>query len=580
MNDLERSGLDTLRAMGFKCFGDLGDVQICKVFPDASFSSNEHFEFDYFVLYKDKCIVGEMSGLSDVSQIKRKYKTFRSNINLLRSNKDNKIFRNFNIPSSEMYLFDEVRSIQGFFIAHNFERFDLDLSEVSNIGVIYRGDWITIQLYADYMGIYTRYPFLNLIKVTEPTDMEEDLRFEVDKSKLKRMPNRLIATDIDVRADIFTFETHPINLLRIAEVYRRELMPVVAFTEESHYQRRLDIKKLKSMYDLVKDIDFTFPTSILVTLKEDCVYDNNTGKLTIPKIFGSMSIIDGQHRLFSYANREILDKVREGANILVTALRFKTDDPNIVLRCSAKTFIEINKEQKRISSDHISEIAYSVLGKDYPQALAARIILLSNQRNEKALHGMFNSSQTTKGVFKAATVITYLARITDKNRIKSLLLARTGKKAKMKLGYQNLFGKDVVDLSDAETIIEQGVICFERYFGCVKQVFRQDWPDRGDLKNKKGTTLAYTKVFSAFVKLLDQFIREGLDWLQLEQELKNIRKNILLKRGLPEDYSGVVLAKDAVEIPDEQTYVNDTFEFLNKNRSTPTSISEVRKHVK
>lgn len=574
MNELERNGLETLQKMDFKCFGDLGHIQVKSVFPDATISHGEHFEFDYFALVGNKCLVGEMSGLGNERDIERKYKRFCHNFEFLRGARDANFFGHFNIPSGDRHLFDEVRSIQGFFIAHEHERFDLDLAEVENVRVICREDWDTIEQYAEYMGRYAQYPFLKLLGITDARDVGEDLRFEVNKSKLSRMPNKMIATGIGVRSDVFVFETHPAKLLNIVEVYRRELIPVVAFTEDSHYQRRLDIKKLKLMGQLVKDPDFMFPNSILVTLSEKCMYDRSRGKLIIPEIYGSISVIDGQHRLFSYANCKIPDEVREEANILVTALYFKTEDPGTVLRCSAKTFIEINTEQKKVSSDHISEIAYSVLGEEYPKALAAQVILRCNQKSGKPLYGMFNSSQTTKGVYKATTVITYLAGITNVQKVRELKNANTSRKSQMKLGYVTLLDKDIEELSDASVLIEQSSICLERFFACVKRVFKYDWPDRENLTNTI-SSLVYAKVFSAFINLLRKFIQEGLNWNQIQQEIQNIHDNILRKRGLALDSAEVVLPIGNKLIPDDQPPVNKTFKFLDRNRRAPTSIDEI-----
>lgn len=576
MNELERSGLETLQKMGFKCFGDLGHVQIMSVFSEAAVSSDENFEFDYFVLFEEICLVGEMSGISGENNVRKKYDRFLRNFEFLRSAPDFNFFEHFNIPSQCRHLFRQVKNVQAFFIADKHERFDIDMKDVKNVVVIYRSDWCTIESYAELIGKYAQQPFLKLVKAPLQIDIGKDLRFEIGENKLMYIPNKLAAKDVKIQADVFSFVAHPGDLLDIAEVFRRELMPVIAVTADSHYQRPLDFKKLEAMARLVADSNFMFPNSILVSLDSECSYSLEAEKLIIPMKYGAISVIDGQHRLFSYAYQSISDQLRKEANILVTALLFHTQIPNMVLRCSARTFIEINQEQKRITSDHINEIAYRVLGETNSRALAAQIILQCNQRNKKSLHGMFNSSQTTKGVFKAATAIVSLAPITNLTIIKSLSKANTKKKAQHRLGYENLFGKSIDELLDAETVITQGVVCLERYFGAVKKVFDQDWPDRNDQKNTKGTTLAYTKVFSAFIKLLDKLIHDGMNWEGIEQELSKIRNNIISKRKLPSDYQGIVFELGVPEIPDNRPSVSDTYKFLNENRSKATSMIEIQ----
>lgn len=575
MNELEQRGLDTLKKMNLKCFGDLGHHQILKVFPDASVSPDEHFEFDYFVLYGTICLVGEMSGISDRSEIKKKYKAFQRNFSFLTSAKDNNFFDHFDIPPQDRYLFNQVRSLRAFFIANEHERHDLNLSSINNISVIYHGDWNTFEHYVGYMGKFAQYPFLKLISISGLRDIGKDLRFEQDKNKLIYEPDRVVANGTEVKADVFTFVAHPADLLTIAEVFRRELMPIFTVAEDNQYQRSLDFKKMKAMEKLVANSNFTFPNSILISLDKQCIYNHKEKKLIIPMEYGNISIIDGQHRLFSYANINLTEEIRENAKILVTAIRFQTTDSFLALQCCAKTFVEINTEQKRVSSDHINEIAYSVLGRKYPRALAAQVILRCNHRFGKALYGMFTSSQVTGGIFKAATVIESLAAITSLETISKLIQTKSGKRAKNKLGYLNLFDKDLEDLSDASTFIEQGVICLEHYFYHVKRIFREDWPKRNDGTILQETTLSYTKVFSAFIRLLNQFLLEGLNWEALEQELGEIRANIISIRKLPSNYNGIILKKDTLEIPDDQPSVSDTFKFLNKNRSKPTSISEI-----
>lgn len=574
MNDLEKSGLDTLEKMELKCFGDLGHLRIADVFPDAFVSDEEHIEFDYFILHGNTCLVGEMSGISDKSDIKKRYRTFQRNFSLLASAKDTKFFDWFNIPSHDRHLFDQIKSYQAFFIAHEHERHDLNLTDIKNIAVIYRGDWCTIERYAGYMGKYAQYPFLKLVGITDLRDIGKDLRFELDKNKLMYEPSRVVTTGMEVKADVFTFIAHPTDLLTIAEVFRRELMPIFAVPEDNQYQRALDFKKMKDMEKLVVNLNFTFPNNILISLDKKCVYNMKEKKLIIPMEYGNISIIDGQHRLFSYANLNITNEIRDNAKILVTALRFQTDDPNVALRFCAKTFVEINTEQKRVSSDHINEIAYSVLGQTFPRALAAQVILRCNHR-PGALYGMFTSSQITGGIFKAATAIESLAGITSLDTLKKIDQAKNRRQAKMKLGYLNLLGKDLVDLLDAETFITRSVISLERYFNYVKRVFVQDWPKDKNGKLVQETTLSYTKVFSAFIKLLNQFLSEGLNWEEIEQELRKIRKNIISKLNYPEDYNDLILKKGIAAIPDDQPSVSDTFKFLNKNRDNPTAIDEI-----
>jgi hypothetical protein len=105
----------------------------------------------------------------------------------------------------------------------------------------------------------------------------------------------------------------------------------------------------------------------------------------------------------------------------------------------------------------------------------------------------------------------------------------------------------------------------------IKKIFSKDWPENDPMKQ---SSLQYTKIFAAFVKLLDQFIKESLDWGQIEAELKKIRLHVLQIQSLSHDYTGVVFAISVKEIPDRGDTIRQSYEFFNRNRSVPTKLSD------
>ena len=573
MYENERKALDIFLSMDLKAYGDLGHIQLATVFPDLSFSSSKHFEFDFFILFGDTCLVGELSGLGGKRNIERKYSTFRDNFSLLKSTDNaSDVFTHFNIPKKDRYLFAEVQNFKAFFIAEKHECFDVKLKPVKNVSIIYKNEWNILESYVDTIGHYAKYPFLKILSITKLDGQGTDKRFNEEENSLMRLPSKRIVKYPNIRVDVFTFVASPAELLSMSEVFRRELMPVM--TSDRSYQRPLVFKKLSDMRDLVSDSGFMFPNSILVTLNESCHYDRKNKILRIPMEYGSISIIDGQHRLFSYASTELTDELRKNAQILVTALKYNTNDATEITRCSAATFVDINQNQKKITSSHIDEIAYSVLGQETPRALAAQIILLLNQSPSNPCSGLFSSPQTTEGTIKAATVIGSLSAITSLKNINSLVTVNSGKKYPNKLGYEILFDvKNITELSNAEFLIKKGVHCLKKYFFKVRGVFDKDWTSRGIAEE---STLRYTKVFAALIKLLGEFVKEGLDWNDVEEELKNIKKNILQKRNLSNDYAGVVLKKGDTHIPDDEPSVSSSYKFLTQNRNAPVSIQDIK----
>ncbi len=582
-----------IEALGLTCFGKLGHKRVKALFPTKAVSPDKHFEFDYFILYRDCCIIGELSGKGTEKGFKDKYVTFCEHVDLIKTSDDYpQLLSNFDIAPESKHLLKKVERIHAFIIAAEHERYDLDISELPEVPIIYRSDWAIIDGYAESIGQYGKYPFLKLIGIEPKVDLDRDLTFN-SKKNLISSRGFFIFRNSNIRADIFTFSTNPKELLEVSEVFRRELTPVIGSSEDKMYQRPLDLTKLAEMRSLVHSSEFTFPNTILVALNGAYtrkVTDKNKDEdeeytvLHVPMEYGAISIIDGQHRLFSYAGSEISDQTRSEARILVTGLCFDTSDAKEILYASASTFIEINQNQKKISSAHIDEIAYSVLGRDYPKALAAQVLLRANQRQKGTLHGMFDLRQTSGGLIKAATVIAILAPLTNKERIDKLLHSK--RKTSLKRGYENLLTDTdgLTQSADTEVLITNTVIMVEIFFSKVKRVFPEDWEALGSTPLQ--TNLSYTKVFAAFVRLFRQIISEGLDeidpvsnsrinsWKIFERELRNIRANVSKVREIPE-LGTIIFSNTDTKIPDDRPSAEATFKFLNANRKEPKSLQDI-----
>jgi len=572
--------------MQFVCFGHLGHKQITYLFPDRAATPDEHLEFDHFLLYSDVCIIAEISGLSDKRAVKEKYERFCDSINLVRgSSNPAGVLRKFDIPQESLHLLDPIRRVSAFFIAGKHERYDVEIRELNQVPILYASDWRLICSYVESIGRYAQYPFLKLIGIAPRVDLERDLTFRASRNLLS-LGGRFLFRDSNVRANVFTFKTNPRDLLEIAEVFRRELMPVIEDGDGTMYQRPLDSKKLEQMRSLVNNADFMFPNTILLALDETChlnrASDDEQDILHIPMVYGAVSVIDGQHRLFSYASEVIAEEVRQNASILVTALMFDTQDPAVVLRCAANTFVEINQTQKKISSAHIDEIAYSVLGRTYPRALAAQVIFRANRRpSNKSLSGLFRSRQTTGGVIEAATVISVLHPFTNLNAIQKLV--RSQRNVASRRGYLKILtDTNLQPPTTAEELIDNTMILLEAYFDKVRRVFSADW---AALRNRPIiSALSYTKVFAAFVRLFKDLIYEGLNssssdgrnqssWQIIQAELEKIKSNIeQLRQSQSEP---ILFSVSDSQIPTDSAGEATTLKFLKANRKAPMSVQEV-----
>lgn len=562
------------------CVHNLGQVKLSDIDPSGPYTSGEHLELDYLIPVRRTCIVGEIKGGRSSSSIKRDYQNFKDRFQLLRkigaqNRFDKDFWKSLGVPESQLYLFNQVQELKGLFIIRALNEVEIELADVRDIALCYRSNWDLLEWYAEGIGTYTRHYFESLFEIPleEP---EIILQISSQRHGLSQNQDRIITSGTDAVANIYTFNINPYNLLPIADVYRRTNLPSLKVTQGENYQRPLRAEKLDAIRKILKSSrNFMFPSSILVVLSSTCKYEKEqeTGPvLQIPGSYGSLTVIDGQHRLFSYADNSVRNFTKDNARIAVTAIEFKDVPEEEIYKFSARTFVEVNTKQTPVPSDHMDAIAYSVLGETSPKALAAHIILKANTVRRSKLHGLFKTSQTTHGIIPTPTVVSSLKSIVSLNNIQRLQPAQRGARLKEQRGYKQLMGvKSFDELVDVPTLVNRSRICFTRYFNLVGKVFKNDWPQR---EIPSQSSLALAKMFAAFVKLLKIFIKEGADWGQVDRELRSIHDNIA--RMTPNRGSdNLLFDRSDSQIPDATNRISQMLKFLDANRVKPTSILQV-----
>lgn len=562
---LQDFGQTVFSQMGLSCLHNLNDVQIQQLDAEAGYSKGEHLELDYLIPMGRTCLVGEITGRRDEGHARKKYQKFRNSYRIVsRLRLTDEVWLQLGVPKERLRDFRDVEDFRGFFIATKLERFDVDLVEVENIACFYRSDWRVLVDYSQTVGSYAKYHFAQRLNLALDATDEWTVRQE---DRLLVTKHRLITSGDMGLADLFTFEISPYKLLPVAKVHRRDELPNLSLDPD--YQRPLISKKLQDIRErLLGEPDFMFPSPILVVLSNECKFDGKT--LIVPKRYGSVSVIDGQHRLFSYADEQLIGIIGETSKIMVTAIMFRDASSEQITRFSAKAFIEINTNQTRVSPTHLDAIAFPILGDTSARALAAQMILRANSATG-SLHGLFQTNQTGLGIIRTATVLSSLKAITNLERMRRLQNATKGSALRRKRGYESLFGAPIEALLQPAVLIEKGTVCLVRYFNAVKQVFPNDWPQRGQ---SLGTSLEFAKVIAGFVKLLWTFVIEGSDWDSVYTELRAIRGSVLELRNM-EDHAAVLFDPHDPYIPDYRPSATDDFRFLQANRSKPTPISAV-----
>ena len=571
-SELERHGKEVFTRMGLTCVYPLNQVRLRDLSPEGPYSSEEHLEFDYIIPYQNVCLIGEITGRSSLSSIRRKYRSFKRWYDIVSHKTINEdLLTVLGVSTDKIRPFRDVSEFRGFFITTCFQRFDVSLQDVSGVALFFESDWRLLEEYSECIGEYALFPFLD---VFGPIEQSPRRPWELSETRhsLMRTPDIKIASGDIGLADIYTFEASPYEFLPIARVYRRDMLPDLTSASSKNYQRPLIPKKLIAIREnLLIDRDFMFPNNILVVLSNECNYNSATRTLRIPDVYGTISVIDGQHRLFSYADENVHQQLGDTCKIMVTAIQFRDSDSDAVRRYSAREFIEINTNQTAIRTTHLDAIAYEILGETHPRAIAAHIILEINKRETGKLYGLFSTNQNNSGVIQPTTVITTLKMLTRLDYIRELPNSRHQVRVRRKQGYESLFGASITELADVSVLVQCGIRCLEQYFNRVAYVFQHDWPQRDQPRN---TSLEYAKMIAAFIRLLWEFISEGLTWDSIQSELEQIRTNIMSLRGI-KSYDAILFDPSDPKIPNAQPSVSDDYRFLSANRQNDTPIQDV-----
>lgn len=570
-DQLEQEGYAILKKIGLTCVRSNKQALLAAINPQGSFGRDDHLEFDYLISYGDTCLIGEITGRTNESSVKSKYDKFRNQLNVLRSApmRDG-LWELLGVPENKRRYFRGVSKFKGFFILNSLQQFDVQLTPSQDIATFYQSDWQVIDEYSQFIGEFAQPLFLRLFGL-QYKPSSGGLMINKENNGLWREANKKITGGDTGLADLYTFEVSPYELLPMARVFRRDMLPDLEAASQKKYQRPLLLKKLQSIREkLLTDADFMFPNNILLVLANSCRYLADDEQLNMPDAYGSVYVIDGQHRLFSYADPNV-KKVAHDHKIMVTAIHFKDAGDELVNRYSARTFIEINTNQTKVASTHLDSIAYQVLGVTEPKALAAQVILDLNEKSGR-MRGFFQTSQTNLGLFPTSTIMVSLRPITSLDTIASLKDAQRGSGVKRRTGYESLLVlADISELSHPQVLIDKTVACLGRYANCLAKTFPNDWPERG---KKCPSSLAYAKFLAAFIRLLNQFISDGLTWQEVEQQLAAIRTNVVQLRNLT-DANQIIFDPNDQLIPNSQPSVSKNLQFLNANRITPTSIADI-----
>jgi DNA sulfur modification protein DndB len=228
------------------------------------------------------------------------------------------------------------RKVKFIFATKNYILSQNDIDRLANYGILHFDDEI-VDYYTElltHLGKSARFQLLG--NLFEGQDIPE-------------LENRIPAIQGKMGGHTYySFSIEPEKLLKIGYVLHRnkankKLMPT--------YQRLIKRARLKSVQEFVDDGGF-FPNSVIIDLesksRRGLQFDKATsemeyslsriGTLHLPKKYRSAFIIDGQHRLYGYANSEYKSK----NTIPVVAF------VNLERKEQVKLFMQINENQKAV----------------------------------------------------------------------------------------------------------------------------------------------------------------------------------------------------------------------------------------
>lgn len=268
-----------------------------------------------------------------------------------------------------------------FFVTENiiWSEEDVARAKAQNIKRVTENELPYYTQLVEHLGRAARFQFLAEFLKDQPIPGLENVKVPATRGKLggKRF---------------YSFVTTPRHLLKIAFVNHRTLDD-----PEGHptYQRLIQKSRLKEIGSFITSGGF-FPNNLLVNflkeprfdiLEKDVTTDVHYGQLYLPNTYKSAWIIDGQHRLYGYAN--LPEKHLDEKLIVLAFDGLKKNE-------EASLFVTINHEQRSVPKNLLDDLEGQLKwGSEDPHerigALAARLLQQLNRDLSSPFYNRFTA---------------------------------------------------------------------------------------------------------------------------------------------------------------------------------------------
>ena len=276
----------------------------------------------------------------------------------------------------------------------------------------------------------------------------------------------------------YTFLISPHDLLRLAYISHRSK---TSNDDIDTYQRMVKPARLAGIGRFI-DQGGRFPTNIVVNMKSEggmqfdlqqSYGDTATGILSLPGLYGTAWIIDGQHRLYGYAHAS---RTREEDHTVVSVLAYE----NLPTREEIGMFIDINTQQVKVSRNLVNEIVSSMdIEDDDPvkriDAMHARLALRLDQYPSSPIRNRVLTVSQEKDSMRCLTLTSLADGIEENALLGFVHKGRRGSEPSMMLG-------PLADLSgESLPTIERALIVLSSYFSLFAAAVEDHW-QLGDAK--------------------------------------------------------------------------------------------------
>lgn len=322
----------------------------------------------------------------------------------------------------------------------------------------------------------------------------------------------------------YSFSIEPEKLLKIAYVLHRNkantnMMPT--------YQRIIQKSRLESIHKFIEEEKGYFPNSIIISLdsgkKKKLEFQESTnidstiadlGILYLPKKYRSAYIIDGQHRLYGYAN----SKYKITNTIPVVAFLDLAREEQV------KLFMQINENQKAVSKNLRNTLNADLLWTsenyiDQMTALRSRLAIFLGEDRNSALYGRISIGEdkriiTTQQIDNALKKSNFLGKVT-KTKVESYSVFYKGN---LELAYDKLsrffilsfdFFKDKLEeqweSADSIIVINKGIYAIITLLSDIVDflVLRNEVSERDTADNIFEKAKIYIEPVISFYKEID-----------------------------------------------------------------------------